>query len=193
MARMPSIEAVYDEAVRAQLLNIAWDSIDSGLATGRPQLPALDDLAASMRELRASFVTLHLNQQLRGCIGLLEARYPLATDVAQNAFSAAFRDPRFGPLTPGERDDLTLHIAVLSPAEPIAFTDETDLLAKLRPGIDGLILEDAGYRGTFLPAVWESLPEANDFWRQLKRKAGLPVDYWSGTITVRRYTTESFP
>lgn len=175
------------------MLRIAGASIDHGLTAGTPLLPDLEPLPASLREPRASFVTLHRNGVLRGCVGLLEARYPLATDVAQNAFTAAFRDPRFPPLKAAERADLTLHIAVLSPAEPVTFADEAELVAALRPGIDGLIIEDRDHRGTFLPSVWSSLPEPGDFWRQLKLKAGLPVDHWSDTLVVRRYTTEAFP
>jgi AmmeMemoRadiSam system protein A len=122
----------------------------------------------------------------------LEARQPLVNDVAYNAFAAAFSDPRFQPVSNDEREHLEFHISVLTPATPMTFDSEEDLLKQIRPGIDGLVLEDGQYRGTFLPAVWESLPDAESFLQHLKQKAGLPQDYWSETIKISRYTTESF-
>jgi AmmeMemoRadiSam system protein A len=116
----------------------------------------------------------------------------LIVDVAENAFSAAFRDPRFTPVGPNELDDLTVHISVLSKPEPITFANEDELLQQLRPGIDGLILRDGRNRGTFLPSVWESLPQPGEFLTHLKTKAGLPPNHWSDAIEVERYTTESF-
>jgi AmmeMemoRadiSam system protein A len=145
-----------------------------------------------LRELGASFVTLNKGGELRGCIGSLEAHRPLVEDVAHNAYAAAFSDPRFPPLAAQELPELEFHISILTPAEPMSFSSEEDLLAQIRPGIDGLILEDAGRRGTFLPSVWESLPDARSFLQHLKLKAGLPADYWSPTLKVSRYTTESF-
>jgi AmmeMemoRadiSam system protein A len=145
-----------------------------------------------LQALRATFVTLHENGQLRGCIGTLEAHRTLVEDVAENAFSAAFRDPRFAPVSAVERDQLDLDISVLSPATPMQFDSEQDLLSQIRPGIDGLVLEDGPYRGTFLPAVWEQLPEPLDYLHQLKRKAGLSADYGSPGLKVSRYVTESF-
>ncbi len=130
---------------------------------------------------------------MRGCIGSLEARRPLVEDIAHNAHAAAFHDPRFPPLSPAELADLTIHIAILQPAEALAFHSEAELLAQLRPGIDGLILQDGAHRATFLPAVWEGLPEPRQFLNELKRKAGLRMDYWSDSIQAWRYTTESFP
>ena len=112
--------------------------------------------------------------------------------MAHNAFSAAFQDPRFPPLDDSETADLTLDISVLGTPEAMTFSSEQDLLRQLRPGVDGLIMEERGQRGTFLPSVWESLPQPVDFLRQLKRKAGLPESYWSDTLRVWRYTTETF-
>jgi len=177
---------------RKQLIDIAWQSLRHGLAVGRPlsvDENAFDDTLAAPG---ASFVTLHRHGQLRGCIGSLEAYRPLVTDVAENAFSAAFRDPRFPPLGENELEGLTLEISVLGHPEAMEFSSEQDLLRQLRPGVDGLILEDCGRRGTFLPSVWESLPRPADFLRHLKLKAGLPEHYWSDTLRVWRYTTESF-
>jgi AmmeMemoRadiSam system protein A len=142
--------------------------------------------------VRASFVTLNIADRLRGCIGRLEATRPLVEDLADNAFSAAFRDPRFPPLSALEYTQIALHVSILSPATELEFNDQADLVRRIRPGIDGLILIEGSHRGTFLPSVWESLPEPREFIAQLKVKAGLPADYWSDRIKVLRYTTESF-
>ena len=125
----------------------------------------------------ATFVTLTQNGQLRGCIGSLEAHRPLATDVAENARAAAFRDPRFAPLGKDEFARTRVEVSLLTPPEPFPVADEADALARLRPGIDGLILSYGRRRATFLPQVWESLPEAHQFIAQLKLKAGLPADF----------------
>lgn len=135
----------------------------------------------------ASFVTLNQNGQLRGCIGSLEAHRPLATDVAENALAAAFRDPRFAPLGKDEFARTRVEVSLLTPPEPFPVADEADALARLRPGIDGLILSYGRRRATFLPQVWESLPEAHQFIAQLKLKAGLPADFWHQQITLARY------
>jgi AmmeMemoRadiSam system protein A len=156
-------------------------------------VPGLGTLPEELMELRATFVTLTMGGQLRGCIGMLEACRPLAEDVAANAVAAAFEDPRFPPLTKREFESLEIHISVLSPTEELRFSSEEDALHQIRPGIDGLILQDGFYRGTFLPSVWEELPQKALFWAHLKQKAGLPVDYWSETLRVFRYTTECFP
>lgn len=180
------------EDERRRLLDLAWGSIRKGLAAGAPSRPDPMDFAGRLREPGAAFVTLHRAGALRGCIGHLEASQPLVIDVADNAFAAAFRDPRFDPLAEWELDGLDLDISVLTPPEPMQFRDEPDLLRQLRPATDGLILEDRGRRGTFLPAVWQSLPEPELFLAELKRKAGLPATYWSPTIKVSRYRTETF-
>lgn len=177
---------------RRHLLTLARQSIRHGLETGRA--PSLDTSAEPPELLvrRAAFVTLELDGQLRGCIGHLEATQPLALDVSDNAFAAAFQDPRFPPVSARELDPLSIKISVLTPAMELSFADEATLLAGIEPGIDGLILADAGRRGTFLPSVWEQLPEPRDFLRRLKEKAGLPADHWSRNLRVWRYRTESF-
>ncbi len=174
------------------MLALARDSIRHGLATGRPLEVDVTAFDPELRKPGASFVTLDAHGRLRGCIGSLEAYRPLVVDVADNAFNAAFRDPRFPPVREDEFEDLRIHVSVLSPPEPLQFRDEADLLAQLRPGVDGLILEDRGRRGTFLPSVWEPLPDRREFLAHLKLKAGLPPDHWSPTLRVWRYTTESF-
>ena len=177
---------------RMTLLDIARRSIRHGLDSGIPLPIRADDFAPALRAVRASFVTLNRQDMLRGCIGHLEPILPLVEDVAENAFSAAFRDPRFPPLGAEEYADLVLHISVLTPAEKLECNSESDLLRRMRPHRDGLILADGPRRGTFLPSVWEQLPDPRDFLRHLKRKAGLPDDYWSSSLEIYRYETESF-
>jgi len=173
-----------------RLLDLAKSSIQHGLQTGRPLKINLTDFPAELTERRATFVTLHKHHQLRGCIGMLEAVRPLAEDIAENAFLAAFRDPRFPPLAADEFGELDIHLSILTPAEPVSFTSEQELITQLQPGIDGLILEEGRRRGTFLPSVWEQLPEPQQFLRHLKQKAGLSPDYWSENIRISRYRTE---
>ncbi|MBM4200767.1 MAG: AmmeMemoRadiSam system protein A [Gammaproteobacteria bacterium] len=179
--------------LQAALLNLARESIGFGLQHARPLATAPDAFPPVLREFRASFVTLKKAGALRGCIGSLEAYRPLAIDVAENAFAAAFRDPRFPPVGAHELDALELQLSLLTPAEPMTVRSEDDLLDQLRPGEDGLILQEGGRRATFLPSVWESLPEPDQFLRHLKRKAGLPEDYWSDALQVFRYATEHIP
>lgn len=174
------------------LLTLAWESIAQGLKTGKPLNVNLDRYPSELTVPRATFVTLELNQELRGCIGMLEAMRPLVEDVAENAFAAAFCDRRFLPLAEHELEGLDIHISILSPAEEMSFGSELDLLGQLRPDVDGLILQEGSRRATFLPSVWESLPAPMQFLQHLKQKAGLPASYWSKTIKAFRYTTESF-
>lgn len=175
----------------ALLKSIARESIKTGLTQGRPLKVDLDKLDQELREPGAVFVTLNLRGQLRGCIGSLQSYRPLAEDVAENAFAAAFRDYRFSPLTAKEFPDIDIHISLLSKPAPLPVESEDDLLKKLRPGEDGLILQDGPYRSTFLPQVWESLSDPKEFVAELKRKAGLDRDYWSDTISFDRYTVET--
>jgi len=173
---------------------ILLDAADAAIQYGlnyRARLPIkISAYSEKLRELGASFVTLTVNGQLRGCIGSLEAHQPLIADVADNAYNAAFSDPRFPALQKNEYPQVTKHISVLSKPTPMHFTSEADLLRQIRPNIDGLILSDGWHRGTFLPAVWEDLPTPELFLQHLKLKAGLPEDYWSKTLTVERYAAE---
>ena len=177
---------------QTQLLQLTQASIQHGLQTGKPLKVNLQNYSAELTQPSATFVTLERHAQLRGCIGMLEPVRPLVEDIAANAFAAAFRDPRFPPLTSAEFADLELHISILSPAQPMRFESEDDLIWQLRPGIDGLILHDGFRRGTFLPSVWAQLPDPSQFLRHLKQKAGLPAEYWSETLQVERYTTQMF-
>lgn len=173
------------------LIQVAQEAIQQGLNSGQPLAVALEGVAAELCVHRASFVTLKIEGELRGCIGSIAPVLPLIQDVADHAYAAAFSDYRFSPLTASEWPQVELHISILTVPEPIEFVSEADLIEQLRPGIDGLILAAGDHRSTFLPAVWESLPQPQEFLRQLKRKAGLPADYWSPTLQVQRYVTES--
>jgi len=177
---------------KQHLLGLARDSIRHGLDYGSPLQINSHDFSEVLQAQRACFVTLHINGQLRGCIGNLEAREPLISNVVMNAFNAAFRDPRFPPLGSNEFDKVHIHIEILSVPEPMTFASQADLISQLRPGVDGLVLSDGPHRGTFLPTVWEQLPQPEVFLQHLKNKAGLPGDHWSDTIVVERYDTESF-
>ncbi|NNJ84270.1 MAG: AmmeMemoRadiSam system protein B, partial [Gammaproteobacteria bacterium] len=180
----------FSMAERQMLLKIAADSIEHGLGNKKP-LPIDSALYSSLlREKRATFVTIEKDGNLRGCIGTLQAVRPLVEDIAYNAFQAAFRDSRFPLLTREESDSVVIKLSLLTPAEPMMFDSEADLMGQLRPGVDGLILIAGSHRGTFLPSVWESLPEPMQFLRHLKMKAGLAPDVWPSNVTVLRYTTE---
>ncbi|HSI95663.1 MAG: AmmeMemoRadiSam system protein A [Methylophilaceae bacterium] len=141
-----------------------------------------------LEETGATFVTLTQQERLRGCIGSLQAHRSLHEDVRANAVAAGFRDPRFSPLTMEEFAYTQVEVSLLSPQEPLAFIDESDALAQMRPGIDGIVLEYGRLRGTFLPQVWEQLPRTEDFIAHLKVKAGLPASFWAEEIRLSRYT-----
>jgi uncharacterized protein len=176
---------------RALLLQTAADAIESQLE--RRATAGLVEVAlpAELRELRASFVTLTIDGELRGCCGTLEARRPLATDVWHNARASAFGDPRFPPLEAWEWVRVDLEVSVLSPLERVAVRSEAELLAGLVPGEDGLVIAWRGSRATFLPKVWEQLRDPVDFLRHLKHKAGWSADFWAVDVEVWRYFTES--
>jgi AmmeMemoRadiSam system protein A len=140
----------------------------------------------------AAFVTLTQKGSLRGCIGSLTAYRPLREDVADNAVNAALRDPRFAPLTTRELAWTHIEVSVLSDPEPYPFTDRADALSRLLPGIDGVTLEYGSRRGTFLPQVWESLSEPEEFLSQLVRKAGLPAGWWDDDVRLSRYTATAY-
>jgi AmmeMemoRadiSam system protein B/AmmeMemoRadiSam system protein A len=177
----PATDIGADEAGRT-LLGIARASIEARLFGSARAIEA-----DWLRQAGATFVTLTREGELRGCIGTLQAARPLGVDVAENAVAAAFRDPRFAPVTRDEWPLIRTEVSLLSAPKPIRFGDEGDLLAQIRAGEDGLILECDGRRATFLPQVWESLPEKVMFLRELVRKAGLPSDTRLGRCTVSRY------
>ena len=139
----------------------------------------------------ASFVTLNLNKQLRGCIGTLEAHQPLIVDVSEHAYSAAFEDPRFSGVSESEIEQLEISISILTLPIPIEFISEKDLLSQLIPEVDGIILQSGLHKATFLPVVWEQLSKADDFINHLKIKAGLNKQAWPEDIKISRYQTIS--
>ena len=181
----------FTEQQQRTLLELARSSIAHGLRHGRAEKVDPASFEPALQCVLASFVTLERDGHLRGCIGALEARQPLVADVAEHAFAAAFRDPRFSPMAAEELAGLDIHISVLSPSERLPIEDEEELLGVLRPGIDGLIISDGVHRATFLPSVWASLPEPRDFVAHLKRKAGIAPE--ETLYSAWRYTAESIP
>jgi AmmeMemoRadiSam system protein B/AmmeMemoRadiSam system protein A len=176
------------EAVGETLIELVRGSISSGLATGRPaEVRVHAELPPLLAAHGAAFVTLRRGGRLRGCIGSPVAWRPLIADIAQHAFNAAFTDPRFPPLRPEEAQGLELSVSVLTAPVAMRFADEAELLAQLRPRIDGLTIEDAGKRALFLPSVWEELPERRPFLTALKNKAGLASQHFSPGFTASRF------
>lgn len=177
---------------RSELLALARASIEAALPRGElvpyrgePANPGLDRPGAS-------FVTLCVGEDLRGCCGTIEATQPLHVDVWNNAWASAFADPRFPALTPDEWAGTDIEISVLSTPQLCEVDSERELFEMLRPGKDGVILQVGARRSTFLPAVWEQLPDPRQFIRHLKLKAGWPADFWPADMRVWLYTTESF-
>jgi AmmeMemoRadiSam system protein A len=172
---------------------VAREAIEYRLRQGREPETDLSLYPPHLHEPRATFVTLRRHGELRGCTGSLEATRPLVADVVHNACRSAFGDPRFPPLSEAELVGLAISVSLLSPLERLRVASEQELLGALRPGIDGLVLSDAGACATFLPSVWESLPEPPAFLDALRRKAGLPPGHWSETIRFERYTVTDAP
>jgi AmmeMemoRadiSam system protein A len=177
---------------RRQLLELARRSIELGLAARRVPDWSETPIDADLQAEGASFTTLTIGGRLRGCCGSVDATRSLAEDVWRNAWASAFSDPRFPPLAHSEYPGLDMHISVLSPLEPLPVQNELELVQALRPGTDGLVLQFGAARVTFLPTVWEQLPEPHSFLRHLKQKAGWPAEFWSSQICVYRYTTQCF-
>jgi AmmeMemoRadiSam system protein A len=174
----------FGDAHGRTLLDIARNSIEAALGVSGVML--LPD-EPWLKPAHASFVTLTQNGRLRGCIGSLEAHRPLGEDVRHNARAAALSDPRFPPLTREELAGTRVEVSLLSTPKLLAFADHADLIARLRPGEDGLILECGEASGTFLPQVWESLPDAEQFVAELKRKAGLSPGVSTAKCRIQRY------
>jgi AmmeMemoRadiSam system protein A len=182
--------AVFAADDRVTLLAVAYRSLAYGAAHGRALSVDPREHSEPLRRARSSFVTLRRGEALRGCVGSLEARHPLVVDVSESAFAAGFRDPRFEPLCSEEIAEIQVRISVLSALERLPAGSEEELAALLRPGVDGLVLQQGSRRGTLLPDVWESLADPLRFVREVKRKAGLPESEWSPRLEAFRYTTE---
>jgi hypothetical protein len=170
------------------LLPIARSAISNALG----RVHKADEGASWLQEKGACFVTLTQNQELRGCIGTLEAHRPLLADVKANAQAAALRDPRFSPLEAAELDNTNIEISLLSAMKALQFTNEREALAQLQPGVHGVVFEFGRYRSTFLPQVWEQLPNVSKFMANLKYKAGLPPDFWAEEVKLSYYTVSKW-
>ena len=181
-----------DSKEGAELLGLARRSIEHGLVHGEPLPVVYDELPPEFNEPAATFTTLRIQRELRGCCGILVAIHPLAEDVARSAFKAAFEDPRFKPVREPELEVISLEVSVLSPLESMSVADEQDLLDQLVPGTDGLVILADGRRATFLPKVWEQLPEPRAFLNALRQKCGLEQDHWSDRLEFQRYRTTTY-
>jgi len=164
----------------------------SAISTALGRVHSADENAPWLQEKGACFVTLTQNQQLRGCIGTLEANRPLLLDVKANAQAAALRDPRFSPLTAAELDRTEIEVSVLSAMQALQFAGEGDALMQIQPGVHGVVFEFGRYRSTFLPQVWEQLPSVVEFMAHLKHKAGLPPDFWAEEVRISHYTVSKW-
>ena len=171
------------------LLELARGSIAERFGGPKPSRPGD---APWLAEPGAVFVTLTIDDDLRGCVGSAHARRALFDDVVDNAKAAAFSDPRFEPLTAGELPRTRLEVSVLSPLEKLEVETEAELLAKLRPGVDGLQLQWGAHRGLFIPEMWHQVSDPKKFVWHLKRKAGLPLDEWLSGTRVYRFTALAF-
>ena len=178
---------------RRRLIDSARESITRGYGRSCPQPVPAGPWSEALSAPRATFTTLVLGAELRGCRGTIEPRRPIIEDVWANAWASAYDDPRFPPVTPDEIPRLGISISVLSPLEPISARSEAELIDALEPGIDGLVLSHGAARATFLPSVWRQVPEPRDFVSQLKHKAGWPASFWSPDLIAHRYRTETFP
>ena len=175
------------------LLRLARQALELGVRGEK--LPPLDwdSLSPTLRADGASFVTLTVRGNLRGCIGALEAYQPLVEDVRERAISAALEDYRFPPVQVNELNGISLEVSRLTAPVPLEYSNAEDLLAKLRPHVDGVVLRDGSRRATFLPQVWEKLPNAKDFLENLCHKMGAAPDLWRRKhLDVLVYQVEEF-
>lgn len=186
----PVLCAIARNAIAARLGVAA--SVDTQAASTAESPAGGDHERLWLDAHRAAFVTLTQSGRLRGCIGSLIAHRPLRDDVAANAVNAAVHDPRFSPLSADELPDTHIEVSVLSAPEPYPCTDRDDAVSRLRPGIDGMILEFGTRRGTFLPQVWDSFPDPDSFLEHLVLKAGLPPGWWDDRVRLSRYTVKAF-
>ena len=179
---------------RMYLLDLARSALESALNSENQESHNLQTVPPGLEMMGASFVTLHTrNGALRGCIGSLQARRPLVEDVRNNALAAAFEDPRFPALSARELSNIVIEISVLSCPHPLEYSDADDLIQKLRPEVDGVILQSGWHRATFLPQVWGQLPSHSEFLSNLCFKARLPADAWrDANVEISTYQVEEF-
>ena len=183
-----------DAGARKTLFDLAREVVrQAALHGGKPPTVNINgQLPRSLMAQRATFVTLNIDGRLRGCRGSILAHQSLINDVANNAFQSGFGAPRFPPLSQGELEQLEFHVSILSTPRRIDCTSQAELLAALRPDVDGLIIRDGDRQSLFLPSVWAQIHDPQTFLQHLKLKAGLPADHWSPTFEAYRFTTESF-
>jgi AmmeMemoRadiSam system protein A len=186
--------AQLDSKTRRTLIDLAREVVKhAALRNGQPpRLNIQGSLPRPLLAQRATFVTLTIGDQLRGCRGSLFPHRSLLLDVADNAMKSGFGDPRFPPLNAGELERLDVHISILSTPRRIPCQSEADLVRALRPDIDGLIIRDGTRQGLLLPSVWGQIHEPAEFVRQLKLKAGMQADHWSAVFEAYRFGSESF-
>lgn len=181
-----------NEDNKRELLRIASTTIQRA-AHGKPfPKVSVGTFSVPLQRPGASFVTLSKNGRLRGCLGSLSAYRPLVVDVAERGYASTIKDPRFKPLTPADLPGIHMEVAVLTAAQSMSFADETDMLGQLRPGTDGLIIQDQGKRATFLPKVWDDIRQPEQFLNRLRQKAGLDPNHWSATFQAWTYATDRF-
>lgn len=190
MAPSPSPETRIHAGEAELLLDIAHQSILAGLRGRLPLAPDPADLPAVLRARVGSFVTLTVLGELNGCIGSIEGFEPLGVSVARHAWAAAFSDPRLPPLRRSDYEHLTIEVSVLSRLAEIPVDSRRELLADLRPGVDGLVIEARRQRAVFLPAVWDALPDPVEFLDRLYMKAGLVPGSWPDRMQAFRFTAE---
>lgn len=186
-------EHTLNQGEQETLLKIAREALQNAV-TGLP-LPQLklDSLPASLKAEGASFVTLTVADRLRGCIGTLQAYQPLAEDVQEHTVAAALEDPRFPNVRAEELAEIRIEVSVLTPRRPLQYESPADLLKKIRPSVDGVVLEDGFRKATFLPQVWEKLPDPAQFLAQLCMKMGAPADTWQKKpLDVYTYQVQDF-
>ncbi len=173
-----------------QLVDVAEQAIHLAVARDRRWVPNAADYPPPLRAPGAAFVTLRRHGRLLGCIGTLAPTESLVVTVADRARAAAFDDPRFPGITRDDLPELEVSVSVLSRPEPLAATGYLDLLERVRPGVDGLLVESGWHRATLLPSVWEDLTDPVEFVGALWRKAGMEPGAWPHDIHVQRYTAQ---
>lgn len=192
MAHSPSTNPVNHNLPLTEASGTLLPIARAAIAQALGKTHASDESAPWLRTQGASFVTLNLAKKLRGCIGSLQAHRPLLDDVKANAFAAAFKDPRFKPLTVAEYEHIEVEISLLSALTEMQFTDEASALAQLKPHMHGVIFQYGHHRSTYLPQVWESFADPAMFLATLKQKAGLPPTFWDASVKIQTYTVAKF-
>jgi AmmeMemoRadiSam system protein A len=176
------------ESDKEQLKSLVWQVLQNSLTQGKFTLPT-PPASKALQQNAATFVTLYTYKELRGCIGAYITDYTLWEDVCRHAYSSAFEDNRFTPLSSDELEHISFDISILSPLSQIENSSEQTLIDQLQVGVDGLLLKQYPRAAIFLPTVWRSIPNPRKFLRELKQKGGWPIDYWDASIDIFKFTT----